>query len=565
MPDYLHPGVYVQEAPATSLPIEGVSTATAAFIGVADKGPVPGTLLATGRMAQPVLVTSFTQYTRIFGGFRQDSFLTYAVQAFFQNGGQSLYVVRVVPAVVSPPSVLAASATGVIGGRGAPTTINFSALNPGQWGNNIWVQLVPSSDGNTNDNFKLLVMYGATQAQAQANIVESYDIVTYQGSPNLLPGAPFPATYLRSVVNNRSEYIALTSDFTATPGNISSVVTTSGINQLSGGTDGTTSAVNFVGAAATDNTLTGTGLYALDKITNVNLVAIPGQGDPATVNQGVQYCKMRRLQDCFFIGDVGSIQDATVTTNVSLARLDSTTPTISKIGDARNFATSGFGGVALDRSSGDYGAVYFPWIYASDPIGSGRNPRILLPPSGFVAGIYARIDNSRGVFKAPAGVEAGVSGALAAYVPISDVEQDQLNPVMVNAIRTTAGSGLVVWGARTFSSDSSWRYVPVRRMAIFLRVSIYNGIQWAVFQPNDEALWSSLRLNIRAFMLTQFRAGAFQGSTPDGAFFVKCDSSTTTQTDIDNGVVNILVGFAPLKPAEFVVLKLSQKVNQPTA
>jgi phage tail sheath protein FI len=136
---------------------------------------------------------------------------------------------------------------------------------------------------------------------------------------------------------------------------------------------------------------------------------------------------------------------------------------------------------------------------------------------------------------------------------------------MVNVIRTVPGSGIVVWGARTIGSDAEWRYIPVRRMAIFLRVSIYYGIQWAVFEPNDEPLWASLRLNIRAFMLTQFRAGAFQGAKPDDAFFVKCDSTTTTQQDIDNGVVNILVGFAPLKPAEFVVLKLSQKVNQPVA
>jgi phage tail sheath protein FI len=158
-----------------------------------------------------------------------------------------------------------------------------------------------------------------------------------------------------------------------------------------------------------------------------------------------------------------------------------------------------------------------------------------------------------------------VSGALAVATTVSDTEQDQLNPVMVNVIRTVPGSGIVVWGARTIGSDAEWRYIPVRRIAIFLRVSIYYGIQWAVFEPNDEPLWSSLRLNIRAFMLTQFRAGAFQGAKPDDAFFVKCDSTTTTQQDIDNGVVNILVGFAPLKPAEFVVLKLSQKVNQPVA
>ena len=145
---------------------------------------------------------------------------------------------------------------------------------------------------------------------------------------------------------------------------------------------------------------------------------------------------------------------------------------------------------------------------------------------------------------------------------ISETEQDQLNPVGVNAIRAIPGAGIVSWGTRTIGSDPAWRYIPVRRMAIFLRVSIYNGIQFAVFEPNDEPLWAALRLNIRSFMLTQFRAGAFQGSKPDDAFFVKCDSSTTTQGDIDIGIVNILVGFAPLKPAEFVILKLSQKAGQ---
>ncbi len=289
----------------------------------------------------------------------------------------------------------------------------------------------------------------------------------------------------------------------------------------------------------------------------MNLIAIPGQGDPAVVNKGMEYCKNRPLQDCFFIGDMGSVS------SVSSARVDGASATVRTIKDARDFATTGFAGTPVDKAAGDYGAVYFPWVLSSDPLGVGRNPKILLPPSGFLAGLYARIDNSRGVFKAPAGTEAGVFGALGTSADVSDTEQDQLNPISVNAIRVVPGSGFVVWGTRTIGSDASWRYIPVRRMAIFLRVSIYYGIQWAVFEPNDEPLWAGLRLNIRAFMLTQFRAGAFQGGKPDDAFFVKCDSSTTTQQDIDNGVVNILVGFAPLKPAEFVVLKLSQKVNQP--
>jgi phage tail sheath protein FI len=559
MPEYLHPGVYVQEVPSAVLPIQGVSTSTAAFIGVADKGPVPGTVTPTGQPAQPLLVTSFTEYSRNFGTFRQDSFLTYAVQGFFQNGGQSLYVVRVVPPPTSPPST---GSAGVVVGTGA-AALDIVAANQGAWGNNIWVRIVPSSDGDpSNSNFKLLVMYGATAGEAKGNVVESYDNVTYSGSPTLLPGAVNPGVYARSAVNNQSEYIAITADFTAQP---STAVTSppGGLFQLAGGGDGDARTVNFVGAPASDNSVTGTGLFALDKITDVSLIAIPGEGSIATVNAGMEYCKNERpLQDCFFIGDVGSIVDGTGATSVPVAR-GAGAPTVSKLADARAFATTGIPpGTQIDKSAGDFGAVYFPWVYAPDPIGSGRNPRILLPPSGFMAGIYARIDNSRGIFKAPAGTEAGVAGVLAPYVIVSDTEQDQLNPISVNVLRSVPGSGLVVWGARTIGSDASWRYVPVRRMAIFLRASLYYGIQWAVFEPNDEPLWSSLRLNIRAFMLTQFRAGAFQGSTPDAAFFVLCDSTTTTQQDIDNGVVNILVGFAPLKPAEFIVLKLSQIVNQ---
>jgi phage tail sheath protein FI len=559
MPQYLHPGVYVQEVPSAVRPIQGVSTSTAAFIGVADKGPVPGTTLPSGRPAQPVLVTSFTEYSRKFGGFRTDSYLTYAVQGFFQNGGSSLYVIRVIPPPASPPSSNAVTATAAVGsGAGA---LAISAANQGAWGNKVWVVVGPSSDGDAN-NFKLQVMYGSTAGEAMGNVVETYDNVTFNGSPSLLPGAPNPSSYTRQVVNRASEYIAVTADFSARPANININLTSSPPvlpARLGNGNDGLTAEVNFIGAPGTDSSVTGTGIFALDKITDASLIAIPGQGDVVTVNAGIDYCKNQRpLQDCFFIGDIGTLAD------VTQARTDNGIPSVATISDARTFATTGIGG-QIDKAAGDYGAIYFPWVYAPDPIGQGRNPIVLLPPSGFVAGIYARTDNARGVFKAPAGTEAGVAGALAPFVTVSDTEQDQLNPILVNVIRSVPGSGLVVWGTRTIGSDASWRYIPVRRMAIFLRTSIYNGIQWAVFEPNDEPLWSSLRLNIRAFMLTQFRAGAFQGGKPDAAFFVLCDSSTTTQQDIDNGVVNILVGFAPLKPAEFVVLKLSQKVNQPAA
>jgi phage tail sheath protein FI len=740
MPELLHPGVYALEVPPAVRPIDAVSTSTAAFVGVTDKGPVPGGLLPNGAAAVPPLVTSMTEYERIFGSYRPDSFLTYAIAAFFGNGGKRAYVIRVagdgaapaaagiiqlraakpgtwssllritiqdatdgdpakfdlivgVPgsgnavtsietyknlsvgvagnaetklqtsdflrlvaqpvtrpgnmagqllsggadgtggaaatAAVAPLSVEAiytgawasdvkvsvqnasngaaadfdfvvklkdteverfpnlapgaanppqpanygrsvvnagsayvnitadftarpgdAADVALSNGADAPdavpgtfSSLGYSAANDGGWGNSITAAISDSADRDEN-NFKLTVFYGGQP-------VETFAGLTYQGSPTLASGATNPADYGRIIVNSRSEYIAITADFDARPSN------TTPLTLLNGSDGGVVGAAGYEGAAATSSTLTGSGLHALDKVTDVNLLAIPGQGDPELVNAGLDYCFNRALQDIFFIGDVGALSPA------DARRTDAATD-VTQQSDVVAFATTGFQGTALDKAAGQFGAVYYPWVWAVDPIGTGINPRILLPPSGFLAGIYARTDNARGVFKAPAGTEAGVSGALAPAVVVNDGDQDQLNPVSINVIRTVPGSGLVVWGTRTIGSDPSWRYIPVRRMAILLRVSIYYGIQWAVFEPNDEPLWSSLRLSIRSFMLTQFRAGAFQGATPDDAFFVKCDSSTTTQSDIDNGIVNILVGFAPLKPAEFVILKLSQKVNQPT-
>ena len=292
------------------------------------------------------------------------------------------------------------------------------------------------------------------------------------------------------------------------------------------------SATGFDGAFPGDQDLVN-GLSKLDTIPDVNIIAIPGLGKPGIVDGGTAYCEGR--QDCVFIGETG-IDDATVEA-------------------ARTF-------IAALTVKSSFGAVYFPWIKASDPTGQSPTP-ILVPPSGFIAGIYARTDARRGVWKAPAGTEANLTGALGLRAQINDAQQDVLNPIGANAIRFFASSGIVVWGTRTLAtaSDPEFRYVPVRRLALFLERSIYNGIQFAVFEPNDENLWASLRLNIGAFMLTQFRQGAFQGTTPAQAFFVKCDDETNPQSDIDAGIVNVLVGFAPVRPAEFVVIKISQKTG----
>jgi Bacteriophage tail sheath protein len=272
----------------------------------------------------------------------------------------------------------------------------------------------------------------------------------------------------------------------------------------------------------------------LDDIEDVSLIAVPGIGSPAVMGAGMNYCANRPLSDCFFIGDM---------------RQDDET-----VEDAQEFRNA-----ITPKNS--YGAVYLPWVRMLDPTGQSAEPT-LVPPSGFVAGLYAKTDGRVGVWKAPAGSGTALGGGVGLAVQFTDVQQGNLNPINVNVIRQFAASGIVLWGARTITSDPEWTYIPVRRMAIFLRVSIYRGIQWAVFEPNDEDLWASLRLNINSFMLNLFRQGAFQGATPSQAFFVKCDNETTTQDDINLGIVNVLMGFAPLKPAEFVVVKISQKVGQ---
>ncbi len=272
----------------------------------------------------------------------------------------------------------------------------------------------------------------------------------------------------------------------------------------------------------------------LDPVNDFSLLAVPGVGTEVMVDEGMKYCSNRRLQEVFYIGEMSQDHD-----------------TVAEAESFRNSLTQ----------PNSYGAVFFPWIQSLDPSGKSSEP-ILLPPSGYIAGLFARIDTRRGVWKAPAGTEATIGGAVGLAVNLTDVQQGILNLRNVNCLRRFTSAGIVSWGARTITSDPEYGYVPVRRTAIMLRVSIYNGIQWAVFEPNDEELWSQLRLNITTFMMTLFRKSAFQGSTPSQAFFVKCDGETTTQADIDLGIVNVLVGFAPLKPAEFVVVKISQKAGQ---
>jgi hypothetical protein len=271
----------------------------------------------------------------------------------------------------------------------------------------------------------------------------------------------------------------------------------------------------------------------LDQIDLFNLLCVPGECVTSTLSTLEAYCETRRA---FLIADSGPL-----------------------ITDYTKLKT----GPEISGASGN-AAFYFPWVQAPDQL-NGNIPRNY-PPCGFVAGLYAATDASRGVWKAPAGTSVALVGATGVAVPLNDSQNGQLNPVGVNCIRNFSAFGTVIWGARTTQGNdeigSQWKYVPIRRLALFLEESLYRGTQWVVFEPNDEPLWAQIRLNVGAFMQTLFRQGAFQGASPQQAYFVKCDGETTTSTDQNNGIVNILVGFAPLKPAEFVIIQIQQMAGQ---
>jgi len=300
---------------------------------------------------------------------------------------------------------------------------------------------------------------------------------------------------------------------------------------------------DYTGGSTEDKT----GIYALEKADIFNLLVIPpderdGSTDPSVYGDAATYCFQRRAM---LIVDPPDAWTANPN---------------SAADDASGGTELGTIGGLVRRNA----AVYFPRLRDADPLRG--NAVETFTPSGAVAGVIARTDATRGVWKAPAGLEAGVTGIRGLNVPLTDGDSGKLNPVAINALRTFRDAGTVVWGARTMAGRDAladeYKYVPVRRLALYIEESLFRGTQWVVFEPNDEPLWAQIRLNVGTFMHNLFRQGAFQGTSPREAYMVKCDAETTTQADRDLGVVNIVVGFAPLKPAEFVVIKIQQLARQ---
>jgi len=462
--------------------MEGASTSTGAFVGVAEKGIV----------GKAYLITSFNQFVNTFGSYMNDSYLAYAVRHFFQNGGSRCYVTRTCHYTDGRPDAVKATGEIMEGATEPATAITVNATSEGTWGNGIEFNVTQVNDVD-NDEFEVEITLDDEIERITGEDIEE----------------------LEAEINSRSNLvnvIIVSSDFDAT-----ATVT------LADGEDGLDQigATDYVGDSATGN-----GLYSFDEF-NVNIVAVPGITAEQTQVGLKDYCMQR--EDCFGI----------------LATPKSTTPQEAVTYKQENNIES------------DLTALYYPWVEVSDPIGRGKNPTKWLPPTGAIAGIYARTDATRGVFKAPAGYGTNLVGVLDVEYDVSDGEQDILNPARVNAIRSFDNAGIVVWGARTLSSNPEYKYVNTSRTVLYIRNSLLNSMGWAVFENNDEGLWGKIRASASDFLRNLWREGGLKGTNEDEAFFVKCDGELNTDEVIDAGKLYCDIGISDQKPAEFIVFRLS--------
>lgn len=638
MPTYLHPGVYVEEIPSGVRPIEGVGTSTAAFVGYTTKGP----------MGEPTLIFKWDTYDDQFGGLRdtgksaQGDPMGFAVYNFFLNGGTAAYIVR-----VTQDGTADAAEGFLVNPNDASQIIQFTAANPGEWGNGLELRFALKADSTTHFTLKV----GVLNDEGEFKELERFTDLTVadDGAVDFIESKVNDASKLVQVeVKDISPYllgISISQD-------LSAVTDFSGLNSktMTVTVDGTARTVNF-SASDFDNTNTLADVAARiqqlvigsvvanpavrdftcdvdsnqlmltsgTRLTTSSVVVTgPGDGTDASIdlllgdaNDGTERTGQESLNLMLSgAADEVSLDSGTNGTMPDKAAYDDVFGAFEKYRDIniiclpdQTWNTSGEQAIIdaavahaekmksrmviidppigtelkTEKSVTDlgfkpktYSVVYYPWTKVANPFYNAEtNPgvptTVLVGPSGFAAGMWAKIDGRRGVWKAPAGVETSLLGVAGLQYLVEDGEQDSLNPLGINCLRKMPGFGPVIWGTRTLATkaDPEWRYVPVRRTAIMIEQSIFNGIQWAVFEPNNHNLWASLRGNIGSFMDGLFRAGAFQGTKASDAYFVRCGlGDTMTQDDIDRGQVIVIVGFAPLKPAEFVIVRIQQKVAQ---
>ena len=514
-----YPGVYVQEVPSGVRTITGVATSITAFVGRALRGPVN----------EPTTITSYSDYKRSFGGLSIDSTMSYAVRDFYLNGGSIAIIVRIINGAKEAKISLPAGSLNL-----PDNFLNLYASSPGAWGDKLSVEVNYNTTDQTApstldpDLFNLIIYYDGVKIEEHLNVTLKETEVSY----------------LPRILQQNSGFITIEKDSTGNwivPQTRPSAIITP--LKASPGSDGyDLTPAQYQGSESDKE-----GIYALIKTDLFNLLCIPpptrlADTDPTVYTKAMKLCVDKR---------------AMLLVDSPYAWGNSPVTAISN-------AISGLTTLGLSGNEARNAALYFPRVKQADP--NRKQQLDTFVPCGIISGIFARTDSDRGVWKSPAGIEATLSGITGLQVNLTDDENGQLNPLGINCLRSFPVTGSVVWGARTLRGADQfadeYKYIAVRRTALFIEESLFRGTQWIVFEANDEPLWSQIRLNVGAFMHDLFIQGAFHGQSPKDAYFVKCDKETTTQNDINQGIVNIWVGFAPLKPAEFVILHIQQIAGQ---
>ena len=565
----------MEEFDSGGKPMEGVGTSTAGFIGLAERGPAEGV---------PQLVTNFADFKRKYGGYLSENeygeyrFLAYAVEHFFVNGGARCFVSRVAPSDAKCSRAVAPAEN---------PALKIEAKNPGLWGDNMSIVATPSSKAKTQILEELqtadgkrysvknsagfhagdVVMYQDMTSVVYNRVVKSQDnIITFEKEfeedvvdKNLLPAKVISTCEFNLEVkyDDIVEFYENLSFNISIPNYVEKKTAKSDLvsvryigrpaaeamapfDEIAGedpnkafcvihlkhGSNGSVSNISAADYIGTDNGAgKRTGIQSFLDNDNVSIMAVPGVTDPNVQLMLVAHC-------------------ANLASRFAVLDMPKDDRKIDDIVAHRDIVDS------------NYAAMYHPWLEVFDPL---DKKNIAIPPSGSVIGIYARSDTARGVHKAPA--NETVRACVGLDCQFNKGEQDILNPKGVNLIRTFPGQGIRVWGARTASSDPNWKYINVRRLFIFIEESIKANTNWAVFEPNDEVLWVRVKRTIDVFLTGLWRTGALAGSAPSEAFFVNVGRNTMSQDDIDNGRLVCVIGIAPVKPAEFVIFRISQKTS----
>lgn len=487
MPSYKRPGVYVEESLNLSATLTATATGIAAFAASHGRGPTT-----------PTLITSWSQFQNIYGGFSEGDDLAYAVFQFLSNGGRAAWVLR-----VSGANTAVAGRTFQDRNATPANTLRVDAIDAGNWGNAVYVEV---TDSGTN-RFNLTVYSGGNSS---SNIVERWTDLSMDEND---------ARYVERIINGingGSSYIAVTDldSGTAAPGDRPGV---GAPVVLAGGADGDAVTAGNVGSA----------LAAFDVVNTSFVLNLPNVTDSTAINQAIAYAAGR--------GDVFVIVDPP----------EGDTPS-----EVITFSD------ALTASS--YAALYYPRVWISDPKVTSSGATKLVPPGAAMAGRFAEVDATRGVFRAPAGISTRIANAVSLETNLSDANLDDLAAAHVNALRLRPGAGISAFGARTLEPSLSSKFIPVRRTLMYLRRTLLDSLDFALFEPNDQLLWSQIQTVIAQFLGEFWRAGGLKGNAPEEAFYVKCDADNNTPQTVDRGEVHVEVGVALQKPAEFIVIKVGQ-------